>query len=158
MLLLGRGHYSIDVLLAYYVTTRWSNHHHFASPLREWQWASIGHFVFLFWTLKVSFKCDPRYEISTIELCGGSLLPSLWQRWVPTRVQGLVVLPPNGGLSFFPCPWNSLISRYVHHFGFFHFVDPGQFWWWRLFTFWERNVPGPLPQRWIDWRQTQWIV
>ena len=28
MLLLGRGHYSIDVLLAYYVTTRWTNHHH----------------------------------------------------------------------------------------------------------------------------------
>ena len=26
-------------------------------------------------------------------------------------------------------------------------LDPGQFWWWRLFTFWERNVPGPLPQR-----------
>ena len=27
------------------------------------------------------------------------------------------------------------------------FLMPGQFWWWRLFTFWERNVPGPLPQR-----------
>ena len=34
MLLLGRGHYSIDVLLAYYVTTRWYNHHHFSSYSR----------------------------------------------------------------------------------------------------------------------------
>jgi len=68
MLLLGRGHYSIDVLLAYYVTTR------------VW-WA---------------------YHL----LADSASLRSL------------------GARSFL-----------------------GQFWWWRLFTFWERNVPGPLPQR-----------
>jgi len=68
MLLLGRGHYSIDVLLAYYVTTR----------------------VWWFYHLMAD---SPSFRIV-------------------------------GARSFL-----------------------GQFWWWRLFTFWERNVPGPLPQR-----------
>merc|ERR1719266_2721185 len=68
MLLLGRGHYSIDVLLAYYVTTR----------------------VWWFYHLMAD---SPSFRVL-------------------------------GTRSFL-----------------------GQFWWWRLFTFWERNVPGPLPQR-----------
>ena len=69
--------------------------------------------------------------------------------------QGLVVLPSYGWLALFPYSRSSLFSRYTHFhcFAFFvsftdvSFLMPGQFWWWRLFTFWERNVPGPLPQR-----------
>ena len=88
---------------------------------------------------------------------------TIWQRWKMTfeDKQGLVVLPSHGWLPLFPYNRISLISRYIFFQAAIVIIfaltkldllcDPsrgsGQFWWWRLFTFWERNVPGPLPQR-----------
>jgi len=68
MLLLGRGHYSIDIVLAYYVTTR------------------------------------------------------VW--WVYHSLANNTSLRTMGRNNFL-----------------------GKLWWWRIFTFWERKVPGPVPEK-----------
>jgi len=82
MLLLGRGHYSVDVVLAYYITTR------------------------------------------------------LW--WVYHSVAN---------------------NKAVRAMGRHNFL--GKLWWWRIFTFWERKVPGPVPEKYSlplprAWRERIW--